>query len=177
MDLRWIAYVGSGLLAAVSIVPASIYQRTDAGASAPAGRVATAADARVDTRLLDVARQTDRLARHVRSAPAPRAAHRNPFEFGGRPPAAPSPAAPVAPSEALAIPPAAPVPALALVGLTERRIDDTVVRTAVLVGFDDVHLAGVGHRIANRFEVVAIDADAVDLRELATGEMVRLHLR
>jgi hypothetical protein len=52
-----------------------------------------------------------------------------------------------------------------------------LVRTAVLSGLGDVFLAKAGDTILSRYEVVAIGADAVELKDLTTLRTIRLGLR
>jgi hypothetical protein len=66
---------------------------------------------------------------------------------------------------------------LALVGMAETRRGETTLRTAIISGGGEVHLVVVGDRIDNRFTVVAIGADAVELRDDETLETLRLVLR
>ena len=53
----------------------------------------------------------------------------------------------------------------------------TPVRTAILSGLGDVFLVKAGEIVASRYEVVAVGADAVELRDLGTGRTLRLGLR
>jgi hypothetical protein len=178
VDVRWIAYVGSGLIAAVSLVPVSLFHEPAPAAPEPAARDAVA---RPDPILVDVERQAQRLREYASIAPQPRRPARDPFRYAPRhaelPPAF-RPGPPPAPAAALP-PESAPAaaPRLTLIGMAERETPDGVVRVAILSGFGDVHLAGAGDRIAGRFTVLAVSADAVELQDEATQSILRLGLR
>jgi hypothetical protein len=51
------------------------------------------------------------------------------------------------------------------------------IRTAVLSGLGDVFLVRAGDVVASRYEIVAVGADAVELKDLATGRTFRIGLR
>ena len=55
--------------------------------------------------------------------------------------------------------------------------DGTMVRTAVISGSGQLFFAKVGDTVTTRYTVTAIGADAVELRELTTGETLRLALQ
>jgi hypothetical protein len=175
MDVRWIAYIGSGVLAAVSLVPTGVWRTPEPKASVRTPRAAASAP---DPVLVDVERRTARLRTFATEAPPPRAPGRNPFRFGEsrlRPKASPSPR--IAPVDTT--PQAAPAPVeprLELVGMAERREGDGIVRTAILAGFGDVHLVRVGDRVAGRFTVLSIGADAVELQDEVAQSVLRLAL-
>jgi hypothetical protein len=181
VDLRWVAYVGSGLIAAVSLVPVTVSHAPPSSAMpASAGEGARAPSAGPDPVLLDIQRNAARLREYARAAPPPRTPARNPFAYAvprrlasSAPRPGPAPLADE-PAPALASPPPSP---LALVGMAERSTPGGPVRTAILSGLDDVHLVVVGDRIGGRFLVTAIGADAVELLDETTGSAVRLALR
>ncbi|HXH05575.1 MAG TPA: hypothetical protein VNI83_03190, partial [Vicinamibacterales bacterium] len=104
--------------------------------------------------------------------PAPEA--RNPFRFETpAPPSvrrAPEPSPEPPPADASALP-------LSLEGIAEDVAAGVRRRIAILSGLGDVHLAGVGDLIAGRYEVVAVGAEGVQLRDTAAGRVVTLTLR
>jgi hypothetical protein len=112
-----------------------------------------------------------RLATHTES----RALARNPFEFG-QPPAPRVASAP--PASMVAPPPPADLPPpFALTGLAEHKHGDALERTAILTGNDQIYFAKTGDRVLGRYEVTGIGADAIELREIESGRVIRLGLR
>jgi hypothetical protein len=110
----------------------------------------------------------DRLEAHARGGGPRPALVRDPFRFGAsaRPAgrrAAPDPD-PVAPAEPK--PEAAPEPDISLQGMAESGEGDALVRTAILRADGEVVLASIGSRVGDRFEVVALSADSVELEDL-----------
>ena len=156
-----------------------------AGVSRPALRPqppAPSAEAvALDHLVADVQTQASRLRKRLQAAPAPTAPFRNPFTFAERPrpiaraskptpaPAFVPPPAPVAPAE----------PPLQLIGIAEKKVGDGVVRTAMLApgDADALIMANVGQKILGTYEVVAVSVDAVELKDLVTGEARRLVLK
>lgn len=132
-----------------------------------------------DTLAADVQAQAGRLSERLASAPAPRAAIRNPFGFAARP-AAPR-ARPVAGRPA-AVPvetaPEVREPAIELIGIAESVKPEGLVRTAMITGgYGDLMMVTTGQRILSRYDVVAVGADAVELKDIETGATRRLLLR
>ena len=133
-----------------------------------------------DALAADVQAQAGRLRARLAQAPAPSAEGRNPFAFSvapapRRPRAAPvDPAAPPVP-----LPPAeASEPALELIGVAESAGAGGPVRTAMITGpMGELMMVTAGARILGRYEVGAVGADAVDLKDLQTGAVRRLVLR
>ena len=112
----------------------------------------------------------DRLEAHARRGDLRPALIRDPFRFGAsarpagpRAPAeaAPEPAAPVDPA-----PDAVPEPDISLQGMAESGEGDALVRTAILRADGELILASLGTRVGDRFEVVALSADSVELEDL-----------
>ena len=112
----------------------------------------------------------DRLEAHARRADLRPALVRDPFRFGAsaRPAvrraaaeAAVEPAAPVAPA-----PDAAPEPDISLQGMAESGEGDALIRTAILRADGELVLATLGSRVGDRFEVVALTSDSVELEDL-----------
>lgn len=136
----------------------------------------------LDALAADVQAQASRLRARLAQAPAPNSTPRNPFRF------APSSsqrqvraattrtAAPDAAAIAMEMPPAEP--AVDLVGIAETATADGLVRTAMMTGdAGDLIMAIAGQRILGRYDVVAIDAAAVELKDVQTGAVRRLLLR
>lgn len=131
----------------------------------------------------DVSRETERLGQRVGDVPAPRRAGRDPFSFAVRAPVAP-PFRPLPPPRGADVtPPAAHVAepavaraALRLIGIAERAGEDGVSRSAILAGASDVYIVSPGDQVIGRFTVVAVEAGAVGLRDVATDAVVRLVL-
>jgi hypothetical protein len=133
-----------------------------------------------ETLARDIQSQAERLRARLASAPRPSGSGRNPFKFEMRsarrfePPAAA--AARDSAPEVLTIP--EPMP-LTLSGIAEDAGGEGAppTRTAVLSGLGDVFLAKSGETILSRYEVVAVGADAVELKDLSTLRTFRLGLR
>jgi hypothetical protein len=153
----------------------------------PLGRSSDQADRRAadDERqpapaLFDIDEAAARLRTRQRESPAPREGGRNPFDYAHM--TAPTPAAAPTPPPADAIapaPPAAPPPPLfTLSGIADKTGEDgKPVRTAVISGLGQLFFAKVGDAVGGRYTVAAIGADAVELRDMTTGETVRLALQ
>jgi hypothetical protein len=129
--------------------------------------------------LFDVDEASTRLRKIQRESPAPLEGGRNPFTFESRPaPAAAIPAAP--PSDAIAppAPSAPPRPLFTLSGIADKTGEDgKTVRTAVISGLGQLFFAKTGDNVTARYTVTTIGADAVELRDVTTGETVRLALQ
>jgi hypothetical protein len=156
-----------------------------ASASLPLARSDDQTDrrAKVDDRqppplLFDVDEAATRLRNRQRESPAPREGGRNPFDYSRVP--APAPAAPAPPAETIAPPPpsAPPPPVFTLSGIADKTgADGATVRTAVISGLGQLFFAKAGDMVTTRYTVTAIGADAVELRDVTTGETVRLALQ
>jgi hypothetical protein len=130
-----------------------------------------------DALVNEVQGQAARLRRRLASAPVPELPTRNPFLFDSRIVSTPRPAvrqpepqpmAPLPPSE----------PALYLLGVAENQSPDGLKRTAILGDqADAVIMAAVGETVLDRYRVEAIGADAIELKDVATGAIRRLALR
>jgi hypothetical protein len=157
-----------------------------ASASLPLARSDDQADrhAKEDDRqpppaLFDVDEAATRLRNRQRESPAPREGGRNPFDYA-RVTAPSAPAAPAPPAETLVPPPpsAPPPPVFTLSGIADKTgADGTTVRTAVISGLGQLFFAKAGDAVTTRYTVTAIGADAVELRDVTTGETVRLALQ
>ena len=172
----------SALLLSWMSVPAS--PTTEAVAQRPP--VASPASPALDRALelaRDVSRETERLNQRGAVVPASRRAGRDPFSFAWRPspaPRAPLRSAPLAASLAAAVAdssvPAVAGPSLRLIGIAERTGADGLTRSAVLAGASDVHIVSVGDQVIGRFAVLAVEAGAIELRDLRSDAAVRLVL-
>jgi hypothetical protein len=135
----------------------------------------------LDSLVSDVQTQASRLRKRLETAPAPNAPFRNPFSFAERAVAPPRASRPVpAPQPAFVPPPPAPVePALRLIGIAEKKVGDGIVRTAMLSpgDADALIMATAGQKILGAYEVVAVGADAVELKDLVTGTTRTLVLK
>ena len=128
----------------------------------------------------DVQAQAARLRQRLEHAPVPKAPFRNPFTFSARP--APARVTPRAAEPVVTPLPPAPAPAepgLELIGVAEKNVGDGVVRTAMLTiaDGDNLIMATVGQKILGAYEVVAIGADAVELKDVVTGATRRLVMK
>lgn len=148
---------------------------------APSAPPATDA-VQLDALAADVQAQASRLRARLAQAPAPNSTPRNPFRFA---PALSQPQVRTATTrtgapEAAAIEIAMPAaePALDLVGIAETSTAEGLLRTAMMTGeAGDLIMAIAGQRILGRYDVVAIDAAAVELKDVQTGAVRRLVLR
>jgi len=134
----------------------------------------------LDALAADVQAQAGRLRDRLAQAPPLPATQRNPFRFATVP-ASSAPRLPAIepPSRAFEdVPLEAREPALQLIGIAESRKADGVVRTAMITGgYGELMMVTAGQRILSRYDVVAVGADAVDLRDVETGASRRLILR
>jgi hypothetical protein len=116
-----------------------------------------------------------------RNGPAspPRPTGRNLFEFmtaraphdGVPTPALPSDASTPAPA------PAMPAHGLKLVGLAEESDASGPVRTAIVSSGRELFFVKEGERVGDRYRVVRISGDAVELSDAAVAEPIRLVLK
>ena len=131
----------------------------------------------LDQLATDVQSQTGRLRTRLAAAPAPTAATRNPFSFSAtpavrRPP--PPAAAPVNPPAALP----EPEPVLELIGIAGDSGTGTLVRTALISGpARELIMVTPGQRILGLYDVIAVGADVVELKHVASGALRHLALR
>jgi hypothetical protein len=139
----------------------------------------TTDDVRLDALVSDVQAQAGRLRKRLASAPAPSDRARNPFTFVERR-TAPRRERTPAPEKTVTVPLPAELlePSLTLIGVAETRTPEGPVRTAMITGGrDDLMMVTAGQRILGRYDVVAVSADAVELKDLETGGVRRLVLR
>ena len=125
----------------------------------------------------NVQAQARRLKLRLAAAPLPQQPYRNPFAFRPRPSAPPPRVRQTAPAVE-PIEAAIPDPRLELVGVAERRTATGVARTAMITGEgNDLIMADLGGSVLGRYTVTAIDPDAVQLTDVATGRTRRLALQ
>lgn len=172
---RAVLYVGGGVLLAAwvaSAVGVPAEQRTSGGLPPSPD------ETRFDTLAGDVQAQAARLRERLANAPAPQNPVRNPFSFAARETPRARTIAHPAPASAVEPPPASPEPLLVLIGVAERHTAAGIVRTAMITGEgEELHMAGEGQQIGGRYRVVAVGADAVELKDDVTGATRRLVLR
>jgi hypothetical protein len=175
-SVRLAAYIGGGALlvawfAAAAGAPVSEVASRDRAQPAPTSGSSSIAS--------EVEAQATQLRARLSQAPTPSTRQRNPFSFAPRRSVR---AASVPAKASAAVDPAAPavpvVPTLLLMGIAEDSSPDGPRRTAVIGGAADaLYMVMIGQRIADRYEVTAIGADAVELKDLLTGGYRRLALR
>ena len=143
-----------------------------------ANRRAAADERKAAPSLFDVDEASTRLRKVQRESPAPLEGGRNPFTFARPPaPAAAAPAPPVADAIAPPAPSTPPPPVFTLSGIADKTGDDgKTVRTAVISGLGQLFFAKTGDTV-DRYTIIAIGADVVELRDATTGETVRLALQ
>jgi hypothetical protein len=133
---------------------------------------------RFDTLAADVQAQAGRLKERLAEAPAPSTNRRNPFEFSSARVRRARPAASAPPPAPIDVPMEVREPVLELIGIAESTRPDGPVRTAMITGgHGDLMMVVAGQRILGRYDVVAVGADAVELRDVETAAVRRLILR
>lgn len=174
---RAAAYIGGATLLLAWLASASGVARQPRPVRAPS----RPGDAAVlQTIASDVQSQASRLRQRLATAPAPRGSVRNPFAFDTREGRvarrAPLPVVPHSPrTEAGRVP---VEPSLSLLGIAEQNTPSGLIRTAMIsAGGDDLIMVVEGQTVAVRYRVVAIGADAVELKDIATGATRRLALQ
>ena len=175
---RVAAWIFAGTVAAAWFASAAGVSRSPR--QPPRTPVASADAVAFDSLVADVQAQATRLRKRLDSAPSPRAPLRNPFSFAERQ-AAPVRATRPAPAPELpAAAPAVPAePRIQLIGIAEKKVGDTIVRTAMLSpgDADALIMATAGQQILGAYEVVAVSVDAVELKDLVTGTTRTLVLK
>jgi len=139
--------------------------------TAPAAAPHVAADAAVGEARSSLLAAAERLEAHAqRNRPAPMG--RDPFRFGRelRPAArrAPEGRLPgkVADAPTPAAPAAEPEPDIVLQGMAESGEGEAIVRTAILSAGGELVLASLGMRVGDRYDVVGLTADSVELEDV-----------
>ena len=130
----------------------------------------------IDRRGDELAAEIARLHERLRPSVTPRQPGRDLFSFVS-PAAGPATASntPAAPVDSPIVRPAPP--ALKLSGIAEDVTPDGLVRTAILSGSGELFVAKEGDTVAERYRIVKISADVVELEDLTEGTTVRLALK
>jgi len=170
------AYIGGGLLLLAWLSSAAGVARYPRAVRAP--RAAPPLDEALE---FDVQAQAERLRKRLAAAPTPQQPARNPFTFNA-PLRSAAPAAPPSPRAAAPLPP--PIqpyeaePELALAGIAEQQSAKGPVRTALITGRgDELYVVAEGQAVAGRYRVVAVGADAVELKDVTNDRVRRLGLK
>jgi hypothetical protein len=174
-------YIGGGALLVAWLAAANTAARRD---PAPPAQSTPNAPAKIDA-AVTLRDESSRLRDRLAQAPAPAADSRNLFSFApivSSRAASQSLTASTAPEPGPALPP--PL-TLTLIGIAEQPSPGGAARTAILTlrqaqgdaGADDIYMVTVGQTIAARYSVTAIGADAIELKDLATGGFRRLALK
>jgi hypothetical protein len=123
-----------------------------------------------------LASEIARLHERLRPVSSPRQPSRNLFSYSA--PKEPPSLAPPAPSAALSeAAPVRAVPALKLSGIGEDETPDGLVRTAIISGLGQLFLVKEGENVTERYRVLKISSDVVELADLIDGTNLRLALR
>ena len=139
-----------------------------------------AAQPRPDALAADVRAQAIKLRDRLASAPAPAVRGRNPFGFGAPPETHPTDVARSVHAATIENTPIAPPPdpTLTLMGVAEDAANGKIRRTAIIGGTGDaLYMVVEGESVAGRYQVTAIGADIVELKDLQTGGYRRLAMR
>ena len=133
----------------------------------------------IDQRGAALASEIARLHDQLRPDATPRQPSRNLFSYGARPvrQAPPPPAPPQQPALTEAGPAKPPAPVLKLTGIAEDKTAEGWVRTAIISMAGQLYFAKEGEKVTDRFQVVKISSDAVELNDLTDNTAVRLALR
>ena len=150
---------------------------TQSTANAPVRAQAVRQDA-APAQIVDLGPEAERLARRVEEVVSFAAPARDLFRFRASPPAAKAevPVAPAVSAAPIAVAPPAPPP-FVLTGIAEDRQGDVLVRTAIVSGPVDLWLVKAGDIVDGRFQVITVEADAVEVVLADTGAAVRLSFR
>lgn len=171
---RAIAYFGGASLMLAWLAVASGDARRPRQVRAPSQPGDAAVLATIAT---DVQAQAARLRQRLATAPAPAGPLRNPFAFEApRVRAGHRAQAPIVAPAEVPVPPAEPV--LVLIGIAEQAGAAGRVRTAMISnGTDDLLMVAEGQAIGERYRVMTIGADVVELKDVTTGATRRLALQ
>jgi hypothetical protein len=168
-------YTGGGALLVAWLAAANTYTPSD---RPPREAIAAQTD-RIDDLAVRVREEGERLHSRLTHAPAPAVNTRNLFSFApvAAPRASERRASSPAPEPDAAPMPPPPLP-LILMGIAENPSPTGPVRTAILGATgDEIYMVTVGQTIAARYSVTAFGADAIELKDLATGGFRRLALK
>ena len=120
--------------------------------------------------------EIQRLHERLRPSTPPEQPSRNLFEYRSRRAAAPNDLHPTILSPPVPVADAAP-PAVELIGIATDGADDAIVRTAILSGFGQLFLVKEGEPVSDRYRVVKVTADAVQLSDTHSSSPVWIVLR
>ena len=150
---------------------------TQSTANAPVHAQAVRQDA-APAQIVDLGPEAERLARRVEEIASFAAPARDLFRFRAAPPTAKveAPVAPAVSAAPIAVAPPAPPP-FVLTGIAEDWQGDVLVRTAIVSGPGELWLVKAGDLVDGRFQVTAVEADAVEIVRADTGAAVRLSFR
>ena len=150
---------------------------TPSAANVPV-RAQTVRQEAASAQVVDLGPEAERLARRVEEVVSFAAPARDLFRFRASPPAAKAevPVAPAVSAAPIAVDPPAP-PLFVLTGIAEDRQGDVLVRTAIVSGPVDLWLVKAGDIVDGRFQVITVEADAVEVVLADTGAAVRLSFR
>ncbi|MGE5325967.1 MAG: hypothetical protein ACM3NO_02915 [Deltaproteobacteria bacterium] len=107
------------------------------------------------------------LLKQIESQPLPKTA-RNPFEYP------PPPAPPVQPSQVAPAPPPPPPPPPPPIKAIGYSVKAGNIPEAVVMDEQDIFVVHVGETFANRYHVLAISPDRVDIQDATTQQTVHL---
>ena len=170
-------YIGGATLLAAWFASAASVSLGRNPRQAP--RIDPAATVPAQALTASVQAQARRLKERLAAAPTPQQPVRNPFAFRPVPQVRTAPVVrqAVAAPEPVSPEPQIVEPPLALIGVAERREGEAPVRSAVLTSDGlELIMAEVGAVVLGRYKVTAIDADAVEMQDTATGRPRRLTL-
>ena len=134
----------------------------------------------IDQRGAALATEIARLRDQLRPSAAPRQPSRNVFSYGARavPKAPPLPSPPVSTPALTEVVPLRPAPQVVkLSGIAEDNTPGGWVRTAILSMGGQLYFVKEGEKVSDRFQVVKISSDVVELTDLTDNTTVRLALR
>lgn len=174
MHVTRTVWFGAGSIAVATWLAAA----TTSGIRTPALPTAREPESPLERSMSGLQHDVERL--HQRIAPsATPLSHRDLFRFQVPAPRR-SPAAPIDQQAPLAPPPAGAdrAAALTLIGVAEDAAPEGITRTAVVSAFGDVLLLKPGDTIGDRFRVLNITAQSVEVQDLGpSGSTITLTLR
>ena len=160
--VAWLSFAGSPGVQPVSPLQAG-----------PAGEAGS-----TESLVADVRAQGERLRQRLAASPPMQQPARNPFAFGSARSKAAVPSEPLPRVGAEASQTTAEEPPLALMGIAEHRRAGGTARTAVIVsGADELLMVTVGDPVGQRYRVVAIGSESVELFDAVAERGRRLTLQ
>lgn len=140
----------------------------------PRGAASSADALQTSRHLATIEHATERLQRRLDVAPGPLVPSRNPFAFPADPKA--RTAAPVRPTVTGPVARSSEVVLLTLSGIAEQQINGERVRTAIISTAGRLIFAKPGDQFDDRYLVIAIAADIVELRDRVDDRTLHLAL-